>query len=269
VRFLFRRKHELALITCRNDLIAANSTATAPRFPLHWYSTPSPSPASARHTHASLLSNSGTRFCELSPSVRERLQPFIKLLPAIRYVTCALAGHQQNDSRPLSSQRARRLIESANAVHHQILSLHHGPRHDLTQSRSAVILLEVVRLATLIYSNLTIFPLGLQSGIPAMLACQLKGLLLGDECCDEYNRAGMLLDEDQGLTLWVLMMGAIGSLEHQILTKWFIIRLKPQLRMLCSANQYGPLLDLLRGYLWWDHIFASYFDDVWMLLSAS
>ncbi|KPI37256.1 uncharacterized protein AB675_1520 [Cyphellophora attinorum] len=224
--------------------------------------------ASVRDIDAPLLPSFGTHFCKLPASNLQQLQPFMNLLPTIRSVTCALASHQENDARPLDSGMARRLIESANAVHYQILSLHHRPCHDLTQSRSTTNLLEVLRLATLIYSNLTLFPLGLQSGVPTMLACQLKGLLRGNECCDDYDRVGALLDEHQGLTLWILMMGAIGSLEDPIVTKWFTIRLKPRVRLLCSASEVGPILDLLQGYLWWDHIFASYFHDVWALLSA-
>lgn len=247
------------LIQSSNDLIAANSTAGTPRFPLIWRADIQPDPGAILVLKTPLL-DFGTSFYPLAATVHEKIHPFLNLLPQIKEVTFALAHchYVSHDGRrPLDRRRLKELVEAANSAHYQILNLRLSPTSGAS-SQSTV--LESIRLAALIYSNFTLFPLGLQSGMPGMFAAKLRSLLL-----KEKHSSCFLLDLPQELTLWIMIMGAIGSLEDAKLLIWYIEKLKPLVGTLCR-NDLGVLVDRLRGYLWWDHVFASYLQDVWSVL---
>ncbi len=242
----------------RNDLLAANSMAAPPQFPLYWSgrSLTDSEISILEVPNGSLSRQIGTRFPHLPKLMKMQVLPFLDLLPAVVEVTVAIAWYQHSSS-PNMDRGARpcigELVQVANSVHHRILGLNAGSCVADTKGP-----LEILRLATLIYSNLTIFPLGLPSGVPAMLASRLRSACEAEDGCQE-----MIFPLHH--RLWILMMGAIGALSEGSLLSWYTNRLSKLISFSCE-DEWDRCMNILRGFLWWDYVCASYAKGIWDII---
>ena len=121
--------------------------------------------------------------------------------------------------------------------------------------------LEVLRLATLIYSNLVIFPLGYALGVPFMLATKLRSTL-----ALEHHRI-----YEPELELWILTMGSIGcaglryaphDASGKELKQWYGVRLQKIARHICNGK-WERFIEVLEGYMWLDVVCRRYASEVW------
>ena len=115
----------------------------------------------------------------------------------------------------------------------------------------------IVRLATLIYSDLVLFPLGDSISIKPRLAYDLRKAL-------EFLLAGndTMSQEENDLITWCTTMGAIaayGSV-HQ---EWYVERLALALREDDHLVDWILFQTLMSHYLWWDHVLQPRCRDVW------
>ena len=128
----------------------------------------------------------------------------------------------------------------------------------MASSPLAIQTLEIMRLTTLIYSDLVIFPLGFVSGVRFMLARSLHAIL---------RRPSTYLISEPNLEMWVLFMGAIACLPDQLSSPpgaWLVEKLKNMIGFICGkVDPKGTFLRIMEGFLWWDHVFGAYFRDLW------
>ena len=103
--------------------------------------------------------------------------------------------------------------------------------------------LEAIRLATLIYNDLVVFPLHPISGVRERLALTLASVNIQE------------LGLSASLRLWILMMGAMGTFIPSATHAVFV----DELRLLVTdtwgterAMDWETCRTILRTYLWWD-----------------
>ena len=165
----------------------------------------------------------GSRFSTFSLSARQQLQPFLDLLPDIREATVAVDRHHlTSDSGCQPNPQLGDLVMFAISVHYRILCLAHStpdtnasPATIGTDSDSPESLplpltakgtLELLRLATLLYSDLVIFPLGLASRVRFKLCSALRSLYI----TSDYRIYSPEFE------MWILAIGAIGSVSCSV-----------------------------------------------------
>jgi hypothetical protein len=176
-----------------------------------------------------------------------------------RAITDTLDGYvrrRQRSSLPRIRQTDALIpaIHWRNAIQHKLLSLH---RADGFLSRNCAVY-EACRLATLIYSNMVIFPYPACSGVPSRLAIQMRKAL---DCCSTY-----LCWEEEPLTmLWLTVMGGITATDR-IDKQWYARKL----RLLCSEILQGRVptwqacTEVLETYLWWQYICDEPGRELWV-----
>lgn len=132
------------------------------------------------------------------------------------------------------------ILPLRNAVQHQLLSLDLMSMDDDVEDRAVA---EVCRIATLIFSDMVIFPLPAIQGLKPVLAMRLKALL-------ESLSLERLPNPDHRKTLaWATALGSIAS----SFTKdhgWFLQQLKIHLSAL-MLQDWDELRSLCLTFLWW------------------
>lgn len=183
-------------------------------------------------------------------SVMDQAQKDLSLvMDQARAITDALDGYihrRQMSSLPQTWQTDALIpiIHWRNAIHHKLVSL---PRAIGLPSRDSV-LYEACRLATLIYSNLVIFPLPACSGVQSRLAVQIRRVL---DSCGVYS----CWVEEPLTMLWLTTMGGIAATD-EVDRLWHVGRL----RLICFEILQGSIptwqacTEVLETYLWWHHV---------------
>lgn len=179
-----------------------------------------------------------------------------------RAITDALEGYiqrRQKSSLPPTwqSNGLIPIIHWRNAIHHRLLSLARRAER-IGMSRESIVY-EACRIATLIYSNMVIFPLPVCSGVSGRLATQMRRAL---EAGDEVSAW-----EDEPFTLlWLTTMGGLaastdgdeGNAAAAVAAdrSWFIRRLKFLSAEVLqgSITSWAQCSDILESFLWWHHV---------------
>lgn len=176
-----------------------------------------------------------------------------------RAITDALEGYiqrRQKSSLPPTwqSNGLIPIIHWRNAIHHRLLSLARRAERE-RMSRESIVY-EACRVATLIYSNMVIFPLPVCSGVSGRLATQMRRAL---EAGDEVSAW-----EDEPFTmLWLTAMGGLAASNDRYGgdasgadRSWFVRRL----RFVCAEILQGSITswtqcsDILESSLWWYYV---------------
>jgi hypothetical protein len=150
------------------------------------------------------------------------------------------------------------IIHWRNAIHHKLLCL---PRAVGLLSRDSAVY-EACRLATLIYSNLVIFPLPTGTGVQSRLATQMCKTL---RSCDVYS----CWAEEPFKMLWLTMMGGIAATDGMD-RLWYARKLtqiwSENLRAMIPTWQ--ACTEALETYLWWRHVCDEPGRLLWAIMSG-
>ncbi|EXJ69144.1 uncharacterized protein A1O5_08079 [Cladophialophora psammophila CBS 110553] len=148
----------------------------------------------------------------------------------------------------------REICTVRNAVQHQLCSL--DPPPDLVPSHDDS-LYNMVRLATLIYSDLVLFPLGESVSVKSQLAYDLRKAL-------ELLFTGVPLkaQAECELTIWCLTMGTMASSET-VHREWYVEQLGRSLREDRRLLDWILFQTLMSHFLWWDHVLQPRCWDGW------
>lgn len=245
----------------------------------------------------------GFNFELLSHKISVYIEPFLELLPRIRDVTIAIDCFLRTDG---VTPVVWEVIELGNWVQYHLLCLEHHsydrrsrwqkhhqhqhqhqdqatPKRNLSfnlnpnippTNGTSASPLRILQLASLVYSDLVIFPLAFASGMRYKLARtlhrSLKHLPNADE---EYYDGAVYFLDDTKLELWVLSMGYIACLPHasSSVAVYFKSRLREILDVVVPVapdeegghSRYERYLDIMRGWLWWDVVLDGYARDLW------
>ena len=139
-------------------------------------------------------------------------------------------------------------------MQHQLCCL--DPPSNIVPSRDES-LYNIVRLATLMYSDLVLFPLPDAVDIKPRLAYDLRKaleLLLAETRLESQ--------EEKDLVAWCITMGTIVSYEtvHQ---EWYVERLAQTLREDQRLLDWILFQTLMSYFLWWDYVLQPRCWDVW------
>jgi hypothetical protein len=228
---------------------------------------------------AYLRESFGFNFEMLSTQARMYIEPFLELLPWIRDVTIAIDHfHITEGQTPVMGK----LIDCTNYVQYRLLALEHHDyekKSDLASTagrsvasipRAAASALRIIQLATLIYTDLVVFPLAYASGHRYNVARELHGKL--------DTLEGWYLG-DASLHLWVCSMAYIALLPYHTSTemgrnlKWGIgevlnVALQEGAAYRADGDgeveeRYERYLQLMKTWLWWDIVCDGYARDLW------
>jgi len=155
-----------------------------------------------------------------------------------------------------------------NGIQHRLCSLD-PPSNNLSSHEGS--LYNIVRLATLIYSDLVLFPLA-EISVKARLAYDLRkalGLLFTDHRLQTRLENElftwsftMIRRGEEDLVTWCIAMGAMASYEtvHQ---EWYVERLAQSLREDWRLLDWVLFQNLMSHFLWWDYVLQLRCWDIW------
>ncbi|KAJ9608367.1 hypothetical protein H2200_007355 [Cladophialophora chaetospira] len=257
------------------DLIAATCSITAPVFPCIWKVPGHLEAGSSESGNRSLREDFGTWLRYMPILQGPSFQPFMDLIPDLQNVTIAVERLVNPQETELDIGD---VISYANLTHYRTLKLFNQepslsinlpalpvPSLEPPQATSAgtnsAPFLEILRLTTLIYSNLVIFPLAVASGVRFTLATRIQRLLWKPE----FRRL-----QDPYLDFWVVAMACIACLPHKLGTPEAVLLLQ-RLENLTKVSYAGKdglqtFIEIMKGHLWWDHVCSAYIREIWQHL---
>ena len=154
--------------------------------------------------------------------------------------------------RAASAPKLWELTKVRNAIQHALCSL--DPPTGLLPTHEDL-LYDIVRLATLIYSDLVLFPLG--ECVLLRLAYDLRKALellsTGD---------GLQSRTQKELVLWCIAMGAMGSYGN-VHQEWYVEQFSRAVREDERLSDWSLFQTLMSHYLWWKHVLQPRCLDVW------
>ncbi|KAK5267649.1 hypothetical protein LTR99_010519 [Exophiala xenobiotica] len=158
-----------------------------------------------------------------------------------------------------------------NAVQHQLCAV--DPPTDPRPSQEEAVD-NMVRLATLIYSDFVLFPINEAMGVRPRLAYDLRKAL---EYLDTHPQSAVFVGwrgfRERELLTWCITMGAMAS-ESTVHQEWYIPRLAQALREDQRLLDWILFHTLMEHFLWWDYVLQPRCWEVWseaarMLSSAA
>ena len=265
-------------LNCSCDLLTSSVNATSPRYPPLGSKDTAISTLELDNEASTLRQQFASRFKNFSLLSWQFLEPLFELLPDLRDVTVAVDMHHRTKGQ---QPQLNHLVDFANSVHWRALSLcdrkFESPGNcsctpadtsaENDQNEDHVMMstivkqtLQPVRLAVLIFSNLVIFPITFSAGVGTNLASSLRDLY--------ENHQVRVFETD--LEMWVLAMGCLASWGTND-RAWFLTNLKQMTDTLCSVKSEDGgagaslpvFLEVMRGFLWWEHVCLVPMKEVW------
>ena len=230
------------------DLYLATKRIKPPLLPAHW---PDESlVSSGKHTPDPIASAMGdlvgTGFEFLAKASGG--EDLYLVLEHMCEVTIALDHHTR---RGAGSPEMVDLVIARNSAQHQLLSL---PLLEIGEEFDGALMTHICRMATLIYSDMVLFPIPAIQKVKPALALRLKSLLL-DWNIEFPCRLRLKL-----LT-WATTLGCIASIfepEHD----WFLQQLNLHLTM-SRIQDWPSLRDLCSTFLWWSPVCDPPGRSIW------
>ncbi|EXJ70582.1 uncharacterized protein A1O5_06652 [Cladophialophora psammophila CBS 110553] len=186
----------------------------------------------------------GFRYLRQSPAGRQLLD----VLDAFSEVTVALDHHVRGGP---TAPEVEELSEVRNCTQHRLLSQMPCP---LDLSRPELCVHHAVRLATLVFSEMVIFPLPPQQRVKPRLALMLRQTL---EACDLLG----CWDLHSQVLLWSLTLGAIAS-NFTPQRPWYIEQLLQQI-LLLQIQDWTILEMICSRFLWWKPVCSEPLRWLW------
>lgn len=234
--------------TVRCDLYFASKYANRPLFP--WRRPFESLVTTGKHlldTVAIDLDSklgSGFRYLRATPAGQELLE----VLQAYSEVTAALDHYTRKG--PTAPELVD-LIEARNSTQHRLLCQMPAP-FDLTDPTTVV--LQATRLATLIFSDMVIFPLPTVQGVKPRLALLLQQTLEACTLLGCWELHGQLL-------IWALTLGAIGA-SFTSERVWYIDQLLRHVSTF-QIQEWSTLEAICSRFLWWKPVCSEPGSRVW------
>jgi hypothetical protein len=172
----------------------------------------------------------------------------LDVLDSICEVTAALDHHVRGG---LGAPELEDLVEVRNSTHHRLLCQLPDPP-DLSTPDSCV--LQAVRLASLTYDDMVIFPIPAVQGQKRRQASQLRQVI------EEI----LLLQAWKGhhkIVVWTLVLGAIAS-THTTDRGWYIRQLLRETAFI-QCDQEEALERLCSQFLWWQPVCSKPLHIIW------
>lgn len=144
------------------------------------------------------------------------------------------------------------LVNARHAAQHRLLSQLPPPQSNFLQGDKCV--LHACRLATLIFSDMVIFPLPATQGLKHRLAPLLRHTLQAcSMACDWELHAYTLL--------WATTLGAIAA-THSHERGWYVEKMIAHLRNL-GIDQWSSLNSICSRFLWWKPVCEEPTETLW------
>jgi hypothetical protein len=271
--------------------------------------------AALSSTFASSFSQS--LFKHLPFATREHIKPFQTLLPLIKNLTVALDAYRRRasgcgdlaaliatadysqwhilqmgwqDGGPVVADlwlgeggAAAAIAKSTSSVRPAaITTALNNPPQPPAASVQAMLLLQILRLTTLIYNDFALFPMSFASRVRFHSAAQLYHLLSDNE--EEFR--GLQLNPK--FELWVYAIGALACAPFHSpwaepgepeVGRWFLDGLRVRIDRHCGDDgrneqrqghetawvrrKREKFLGIIRGFLWWEYVMIRPLNDVW------
>lgn len=129
-------------------------------------------------------------------------------------------------------------------------------------------LIELIRLAASVYSDMVLFPLPWRTGVKPRLAARMRLIL---ESSQLYRLAGYTQTAHTELHIWLLWFGCFAAFRsrHQ---EWFEHELCRVLgvfyRLQWGSVAFDTVKRSLHGFLWWDPVCHGPGQDLWSRLKS-
>ena len=174
-----------------------------------------------------------------------------EILKSTGEVTVALDHHQRSGR---LHPRLKDVVISANSVHHALCSLPSARLLDTRSNNDDIY--ELCRLATLIYSDMVLFPLPSCTGVKPRLADSIRTLL--------ESRMTEWLPEtkDSAMMLWAIFLGTIAATFSHHRT-WFVSKLATLTAKIVIPLDFSCFKSMMESFLWWDFIFEEPSLTIW------
>ncbi|KAJ9500268.1 hypothetical protein H2202_004063 [Exophiala xenobiotica] len=110
-------------------------------------------------------------------------------------------------------------------------------------------LYQVVRLSTLAYTLLVLFPMPRVAGVHATLAKQIMAAVKTCMALGLWERG---MQGPQGLLLWATIMGGMVADENEPVREWFVNVLTRKNTLPCEEDMWEDMRGVVAQYLWFD-----------------
>ena len=139
---------------------------------------------------------------------------------------------------------------AAAAQHGEGLSSHErrevGVALDVSEMQA---LYQAIRLSTLAYTLLVLFPMPRVAGVHAALARQIMAAVKTCMALGLWERG---MQGHEGLLLWATMMGGMVADENEPVREWFVNVLTTRSPLLCEEDMWEEVRGVVTEYLWFD-----------------
>ncbi|KIV89266.1 hypothetical protein PV10_08845 [Exophiala mesophila] len=179
----------------------------------------------------------------------------IPILEAFCQVTVALDHYSRGG--PTAPDMVD-LVEARNSAQHQLLSQMPPPDVETSDGPGAII--QACRLATLVFSDMVIFPVPPMQGVKPRLASMLKKALEG--CAASRNGSSYAY-----MLLWATSLGAI-SASFTPDRPWYVEQLSQQV-LLLGIDQWSSMEFALSKFLWWSPVCNEPGEKLWREVCSS
>ena len=110
-------------------------------------------------------------------------------------------------------------------------------------------LYQVIRLSTLAYTLLVLFPMPRVGGVHAALARQIMAAV---KTCMALGLWERRMQGHEELLLWATMMGGMVANENAPVREWFVNVLTMKSPVLCEKDMWEEVRGVVTQYLWFD-----------------
>ena len=202
-----------------------------------------PSPPS---TMPSSLTNMTLGFGALPKSLTT-----VPLFAAIDTVRLITIGYDMYLSQQPDAPSLVKILWARNSATHDLLSLDNRFIPDDSQEQSNIdpqelqALYSLVRLSTLAYTLLVLFPMPRVAGLHANLSKQIRSAL---KVCAVMG----FWDENPSLLLWATMMGGSVADKGEPVRGWFMDVLTTHSPIRCRPASWPAVRDMITRFLWFD-----------------
>jgi hypothetical protein len=125
-------------------------------------------------------------------------------------------------------------------------------------------LAELCRTVAAIYSDMVLYPLAWSTGVKPRLAARTRDIMQNSRI--HGGQSSGLVGSHQKLLLWILWFACFAAFRGAD-QAWLEAQLLKQLVLVCGSELEGAkfeeVKEVLRGYLWWDHVCANPTLELW------
>lgn len=177
--------------------------------------------------------------------------PLFDVIDTVRLITIGYDMYLSQD--PLAPSLVQ-ILWARNSVTHDLLSLSGRAMPDESQERSEIdvvdaqdmeALYSLVRLSTLAYTLLVLFPMPRVAGLHANLSKQIRSALKVCTALDFW-------DEHPSHLLWAAMIGGSVADKGGSVRGWFVDALTTYSPIRCGAAAWPAVRDIITRFLWFD-----------------